>query len=121
MEVLTLLKLSLVAIGLLLVSCGPSDPPRSEQAVIPVASDSARYELVSRNEVEGIQIVLTERIGKSGTSFAMREIDCATNQARYIGEGDSLEEVHANLQYNNEMTTPLSDSITGEVVSYICS
>lgn len=43
-----------------------------------------------------LRTIVTKREGKSGTSFAKREVDCAARTFRYLGDGDSLDAMKAS-------------------------
>jgi hypothetical protein len=64
--------------------------------------------------------ILTKREGKSGTSYSIRQIDCARHQFRYLGEGDTLEE--AKAKKSSGSMGPLTDqSISTYVADYACA
>lgn len=64
-------------------------------------------------------IIVTKRVGRSGTSYSRREIDCNTGTQRYLGDGDSIQEM--NGYYNvGSMNRPVSRSISYYVQRHVC-
>jgi hypothetical protein len=88
-----------------------------------VPSDmNARYSLLSVTKGKGGNIVATtRREGSSGTSFARREIDCAAQTYRYIGEGDTLLEANQPVPNPGEMATLVDGSISDVTVKFACA
>ena len=88
-----------------------------------VPSDAnARYAMLKVEPGEGGNIVATtRREGKSGTSFARREIDCGTPSFRYIGEGDTLEEAQQPAPNPGEMAPLVEGSISDVTVKVACA
>lgn len=87
---------------------------------IPVRSDpTARYTVIAKVSTSPM-ILITQRTGVSGTSFAKREIDCSDRSARYLGLADTLEDLN-NQGAEPKRTVPVAGSITAEIVAYACS
>ena len=66
---------------------------------IAVPSDPrAKYFLIDKTPVSktGIVIITTSRQGPSGKSFARRRVNCYNNTFKYIGDGDTWEEMLAS-------------------------
>lgn len=88
---------------------------------ISVPSDPrARYEALEiaprRN---GLLEIVTRRDGPSGTSFAVREVDCRGDRFRYVGEGDTL--VEAKRRTDSNRLAPLVEgSISWHVARFAC-
>src|SRR5947209_2415714 len=72
----------------------PRQAPTVEGIEIPSPSDpGASYRILKIGTLKGGNLeVLSRRDGRSGTSFARREIDCAAYTYRYLGEGDTRAE-----------------------------
>lgn len=67
-----------------------------------------------------LRTIVTKREGKSGTSYAKREIDCNARTFRYLGEGDTLAE--AKRTKGNFPMGPLTDrSISSYVADQACA
>lgn len=64
--------------------------------------------------------VVTRRDGPSGTSFARREIDCNAMTFRYLGEGDTREELTKEGYNVGKMSELTEGSISTEVSNYAC-
>lgn len=67
-----------------------------------------------------LRTIVTKREGKSGTSYAKREIDCNARTFRYLGEGDTLAE--AKRSNGNFPMGHLTDrSISSYVADQACA
>jgi hypothetical protein len=92
---------------------------------VPVPSDprASYVALDIKPKPRGMVEVLTRRDGPSGVSFSLREIDCGRRTFRYIGEGDTRDEVaraSARSRPGNTMG-PLTDgSISTHVANFAC-
>jgi len=79
----------------------PSTPSYSSAKKLHVPSDpNADYFLLEALPLGNNLSVVTRRIGPSGESFSKREIDCKTTKFRYLGDGDTIEQM--NAPYNVE-------------------
>ena len=127
------MRISLVTALLLLGACEGDDresrtAPIDEIAVegepIPVEGDpaGAKYQLLRWTEMpNGNREALTRRDGTSGTSYARREIDCASRRFRYLGEGDTRREAEADAPNLGEMAELVPGSISSEVADFVCA
>lgn len=100
-----------------------STPPPSEGGTpySAPADPNATYSLLSLKPGEGGNIIaMTRRIGSSGTSYSNREIDCGSQLARYIGEGDTREEAEKPAPNPGEMATLVEGSSTWAAVQAAC-
>ena len=64
--------------------------------------------------------VLTRRVGSSGTSWAIREVNCSSQKFRYMGEGDTLDEVIASIDDRGKMSGLVTGSISYHIVQAAC-
>lgn len=89
---------------------------------VPVPSDpGATYHLIEWREMpNGNREAITRRAGRSGTSFARREIDCGSMTFRYLGEGDTLEEARIDRP-TPTMGELVPGSISTDVSRFVCS
>lgn len=89
---------------------------------IAVPSDSrAEYTVLQVTpKPNGLVEILSQRVGPSGTSFAMREVNCRTNQARYIGEGDTRAEAMRRKNPPWKMGPLFEGSISWHVSQFAC-
>lgn len=87
-----------------------------------VPSDSkARYALLNVvKSTGGLIIATTRRDGSSGPSFARREIDCAAQTYRYIGEGDTLDQANLPAPNPGEMSELVTGLISDVSVKFAC-
>lgn len=68
----------------------------------------------------GNLIAISRRVGKSGVSYARREIDCAAMTFRYLGEGDTLEQAKADSSNPGDMGMLTDGSISDVISGYAC-
>jgi hypothetical protein len=95
----------------------------SNETVYKIPSDPhGRYKYLKMYASDSNLVVITERIGKGGiTSYSTREIDCNSGTFRYLANGDTLEQMYANMGQNEEQMGPLSEgSISSYVAGYAC-
>jgi hypothetical protein len=86
------------------------------------ADPNATYSLLSVKPGEGGNIIaMTRRVGRSGTSYSNREIDCGAQLARYIGEGDTREEAEKPSPNPGEMAPLVEGSSTHAAVQAACA
>ncbi len=86
-----------------------------------VPTDSkAYYEMLLKKHINGRLLVVTKRVGPSGTSFAAREIDCQAGTFRYVGEGSSIESLMANVHDKDRMAVLTAGSISTYVAIHAC-
>lgn len=80
----------------------------------------ASYEMLINKPINGRLLVVTKRVGPSGTSFAAREIDCQAGTFRYVGEGSSMEALRANAHDKDRMAVLTAGSISTYVAIHAC-
>lgn len=98
-----------------------SVPVAGEGIPIPVTSDSANYYLLRWEGMpNGNREALTRRDGRSGTSYARREINCRAKAFRYLGEGDTRAEAEADAPNRGPMAELVPGSISSEVSEFVC-
>jgi len=64
--------------------------------------------------------ILTRREGRSGSSYSVRLIDCATWQFRYSGEGKTPEEAKARKSKPAQMSPLTKGSVETDIADYAC-
>jgi len=86
------------------------------------ADTKAKYQLiaVSKN-MDGVLVATTRRTGPSGSSYSVREIDCARQLFKYVGDGDTLEEAKTPLRNPGKMATLVEGSSSHAAVQIACS
>lgn len=99
----------------------PATVPEEGEA-IPVTSDpGATYHLLRWSTMPGgNREALTRRDGRSGTSYARREIDCEARTFRYLGEGDTRAEAEVDAPNPGGMGELVPPSISAQVADYVC-
>jgi hypothetical protein len=93
----------------------------AKPARIDVPSDpKAKYTAVDVTRVgDGKAEITTKRDGPSGTSYAKRLVDCRSMRFRYLGEGDTMEELNRSKPSPN-MGPLVTGSISYHVSVYAC-
>ena len=87
---------------------------------VDVPSDpKANYAIVIKN-ISDFKAIISRRQGPSGTSWAVREVNCTNKSFRYIGEGDTLNEAMANLHTRDDMSPVIPGSISYYIVNAAC-
>ena len=102
---------------------GPTAPPRIWGERVAVPSDpGAAYRLLHWSRLPNGNVeAVTRRDGRSGTSFARREIDCGARAFRYLGEGDSMNEALADSSNPSGMGALTEGSVSAHVSRLVCS
>lgn len=107
---------SVVAI-LVFFALGQSALAQTAEPVRVPTDRRANYSIIVQDVGHGRSalMVISRRIGPSGTSFAIREVNCVDQTFRYMADGDSLDEALENI----DDTQRMSDLVTGSISYYI--
>lgn len=92
--------------------------------VVPVPSDSrAVYDMLLLDTGLGRDAlaVVTRRQSTSGVSYGLREVNCHQRTFRYMGYGDSWDEMMASVDDTEPMTPLVNGSISYYVASAACA
>ena len=82
---------------------------------------SAEYEAISSSLLaDSTVVIVTKRVGRSGTSYSKRKVDCVAGTAMYLGDGSSMEEMNSSTP-DKRMSKPIPESITFYISSYACA
>jgi len=73
----------------------PADTVTGEPILIP-SDASAQYSILERGGTPSMPTLLTRRVGPSGSSYSKRVFDCSSRTVKYLGNGDTLEELAAS-------------------------
>ena len=98
---------------------------RRQKFTVP-ADPSVTYYVIGEVEVlpSGMTVITTERDSpRGGKSYAIREVDCASMRARYIGDADKLSKARADAQarrYVGEFGPLVGGSSTDTVARLAC-
>jgi hypothetical protein len=85
-----------------------------------VPSDpAAEFYILERRGSIARPIIATKRVGKSGSSFATREYDCAKRMARYLSDGDDRASL-AKIDTTGRWGPLLEGSIADVIGSAAC-
>lgn len=61
---------------------------------ITIPSDpKAKYYVIEKGGTKDNPTLTTKRVGQSGTSYSKRVFNCSARTVKYLGEGDTLEEM----------------------------
>ncbi|MFY7398654.1 hypothetical protein, partial [Enterobacter cloacae complex sp. IR53030] len=78
---------------------------------IQVPTDSkATYTVLDKGSQGPLRTITTKREGSSGVTFSQRIYNCEANEVKYLGSGESLEEMK-NSKADPSMSPIVSDSI----------
>lgn len=114
------MKIRKYIFGLIAIIIAGLYSPSDAKERIPVPSDlHAKYFLISREGTKDKPIITTMRVGTSGTSYSKRIFDCVRGTGKYLGDGDTIEQMNASKPqpYMYEMT---AYSISYYVYKYAC-
>ncbi|MFC4349604.1 hypothetical protein ACFO5Q_17270 [Kordiimonas lipolytica] len=85
------------------------------------ADPSARYEVLDVTQrADGMFEIVTKRTGKSGISYAKRLVDCRSQTAKYLGDGETLESMERSKP-SPRMGPLVEGSSTHAVAMYACT
>ena len=91
------------------------------QQRLSVPSDSKATYLVLEKAGKGaVRTIITKRSGSSGESFSKREYDCSRSLVRYLGTGDTPQEMRASRP-KDQLSPIVSGSIAYWVGVEACS
>ena len=91
-------------------------------AISSPSDPAASYRILqSRRMKNGNLEVLSQRDGRSGRSFARREISCSTYEYRYLGEGDTRKEALQAGANIGEMSALTGTSASSDVANAACT
>ena len=109
----------MVLMFVLILSSAPALAANAAQVKVPT-DPKAKYTVVDlENLGTGKVEITTRRDGPSGTSYAKRLVDCHGMQSKYLGEGDTLEEL-ASSKPSPNMGPLVTGSISYHVSRYAC-
>lgn len=87
----------------------------SAEYKIAIPSDSkAEYTVLTKGENAGLKTIVTKREGSSGVSYSERAYDCVNRTVKYLGSGDSLEQMKSSAADQN-----MSDIVPGSIADYV--
>lgn len=86
----------------------------SEYQVTIPSDSSATYTVLQKEAVGNFMTIVTKRDGKSGVSYSKRMYSCDNNTVKYLGTGDTLEQMD-----NSPPDESLSPIVPGSIADYI--
>lgn len=90
-------------------------PALSEAATLHVPSDpKATYTILARDTSGNERTITTKRVGSSGTSYSRRLYNCADRTVKYLGSGETLEQMEAS-----QPDPRMGPIVTGSIADYV--
>lgn len=87
---------------------------------IQIPTDSkATYTVLEKGSQGNLRTIVTKREGTYGTTFSQRIYNCDSNEVKYLGSGDSLEEMK-NAKADPSMAPIVNQSIAYYVGREAC-
>ena len=81
------MRFVIVVLGCLLIT-----PVIAAEVAIKVPSDpKAKYYALEKSGKGAERVILTKRVGPSGTSYSKRLYNCANNTFKYLADADTLD------------------------------
>lgn len=109
------MRLAILAVTLFLASA-----PLAAEYQLPIPSDpKAKYFVLEKGGTKNNPTLVTKRVGPSGTSYAKRIFDCTARTTKYLGDGDTLEEMKKSKPSPN-MGPLVEGSIAWHQWRYAC-
>lgn len=104
------MKLVFLLIGFLVCATATA-----EEKPFHVPSDpKARYFVLGKGGHFEERIIVTKRVGSSGTSFSRRVYNCTTRMVKYLGSGDSIEAMNQSRPDPN-----MAPIVPGAIADYV--
>lgn len=90
-------------------------PAVSAATSLYVPSDSkATYTVLDRDTTGNERTITTKRVGSSGTSYSRRLYNCADRTVKYLGSGETLEQMKAS-----QPDPQMGPIVTGSIADYV--
>lgn len=87
----------------------------AEEYKITIPSDSkAEYTVLSKGTQGDLKTIVTKRSGSSGVSYSERAYDCNNHTVKYLGSGDTLEQMKASGADKN-----MGEIFTGSIADFV--
>ncbi len=105
---------------MLALLCSTITPLAFGDTSLYVPSDSkATFTVLERSGSGNERTITTKRVGSSGTSYSRRLYNCADRTVKYLGSGETLEQMNAS-QPDPRMGPIVSGSIADYVGDEAC-
>lgn len=98
--------------------------PIVERRLFVPSDTKASYYLTEVSSLGGNLSIVTKRLGPIGQSFSKREIDCSANMFRYLGDGETLEEMNSAYDVKSMRHAKKGDvntKISYDIIQDVCS
>ena len=87
----------------------------SAEYKISIPTDSkAVYTVLGKGERDGLKTIITKREGSSGVSYSERAYDCVNRTVKYLGDGETLEQMKLSRADQN-----MSDIVPQSIADYV--
>ena len=84
-----------------------------EKLSIP-SNANAKYYVLEKSGIGDERVIVTKRVGSSGESYSKRLYNCADSTVKYLGDGDSLEEMNSSKEDKN-----LAPIVEGSIAHFV--
>ncbi|HHL2558208.1 TPA: hypothetical protein ACQ31I_000032 [Yersinia enterocolitica] len=82
---------------------------------ISISSDpKAEYTVLSKGNFGDLKTIVTKRSGSSGVSYSERAYDCNNRTVKYLGSGETMEQMKASSADKN-----MSEIFTGSIADFV--
>ncbi|MFZ3286535.1 MAG: hypothetical protein WA191_06760 [Telluria sp.] len=109
-----------MAIWLLLFAVAVHGSAQAQEKPFRIPTDAkAVYTVLERGGSGNIRTIVTKRDGSSGTSYSQRQYDCDKSTWKYIGTGDTIEQMKASKP-DAKMGPIVNESIASYVGGAAC-
>ncbi|WP_230200555.1 hypothetical protein [Serratia marcescens] len=87
----------------------------SAEYKISIPTDAkAVYTVLGKGEHDGLKTIITKREGSSGVSYSERAYDCVNRTVKYLGDGETLEQMKSSRADPN-----MSDIVPESIADYV--
>lgn len=87
----------------------------SAEYKISIPTDAkAVYTVLGKGERDGLKTIVTKREGSSGVSYSERAYDCGNRTVKYLGDGETLEQMKLSRADPN-----MSDIVPQSIADYV--
>ena len=92
-----------------------SNSAAAAETTLAVPSDSkAKYFVIERGGTADNPTLVTKRVGPSGTSYSKRQFDCRARTWKYLGDGETVDEMKRSKPDKN-----MAPLVSGSIADYL--
>ena len=105
---------------LLTIALAVAAPAAFAETPLHVPSDPKASYMILQRDTQGVErTITTKREGSSGTTYSKRLYNCAEHTVKYLGSGESIEQMNASSP-DPKMAPVISGSIADFVGEAVC-